>query len=90
MNAPVSVRATMNYSVDNGIPPDYYFYEPDPSLKLNPLQPLPRLLLRRLQHGRLLLLLHKLKPLSHQPWSLKLQPTAVGNSTQPESLADAS
>lgn len=36
MNAPTSVRATMNYSVDNGIPPDYYFYEPDPSLKLNP------------------------------------------------------
>ena len=31
-----SVRATMNYSVDNGIPPDYYFYEPDPSIKLNP------------------------------------------------------
>lgn len=31
-----SVRATLNYSVDNGIPPDYYFYEPDPSLKLNP------------------------------------------------------
>jgi hypothetical protein len=26
----------MNYSVDNGIPPDYYFYEPDPSTKLNP------------------------------------------------------
>lgn len=36
MTAPTSVRATMNYSVDNGIPPDYYFYEPDPSLKLNP------------------------------------------------------
>jgi hypothetical protein len=31
-----SVRATMNYSVDNGIPPDYYFYEPDPSIQLNP------------------------------------------------------
>jgi hypothetical protein len=31
-----SVRATMNYTVDNGIPPDYYFYEPDPSVKLNP------------------------------------------------------
>lgn len=31
-----SVRATLNYSVDNGIPPDYYFYEPDPSVKLNP------------------------------------------------------
>jgi hypothetical protein len=36
MNAPASVRATMNYSVDNGIPPDYYFYEPDPSIQLNP------------------------------------------------------
>ena len=30
------VRATLNYSVDNGIPPDYYFYEPDPAVKLNP------------------------------------------------------
>ena len=31
-----TVRATINYTVDNGVPPDYYFYEPDPSLKLNP------------------------------------------------------
>lgn len=31
-----TVRATINYTVDNGIPPDYYFYEPDPSVKLNP------------------------------------------------------
>jgi hypothetical protein len=31
-----SVRATLNYSVDNGVAPDYYFYEPDPSVKLNP------------------------------------------------------
>jgi hypothetical protein len=31
-----SVRSTINYTVDNGIPPDYYFYEPDPSVKLNP------------------------------------------------------
>lgn len=31
-----SVRAVMNYTVDNGIPPDYYFYEPDASVKLNP------------------------------------------------------
>ncbi len=30
------VRATLNYSVDNGIPPDYYFYEPGPEVKLNP------------------------------------------------------
>jgi hypothetical protein len=30
------VRARINYTVDNGIPPDYYFYEPDPSIKLNP------------------------------------------------------
>ena len=30
------VRSTMNYTVDNGIPPDYYFYEPDPSVKTNP------------------------------------------------------
>ena len=26
----------MNYSVDNGVPIDYYFYEPDAALKLNP------------------------------------------------------
>jgi hypothetical protein len=31
-----SVQATLNYTVDNGIPPDYYFYEPDPAVKLNP------------------------------------------------------
>ena len=31
-----SVRATLKYSLDNGIPPDYYFYEPDSSVKLNP------------------------------------------------------
>lgn len=31
-----SVRASLNYSVDNGRPIDYYFYEPDPSLILNP------------------------------------------------------
>jgi hypothetical protein len=30
------VRATLNYTVDNGIPPDYYFYEPDPGTALNP------------------------------------------------------
>lgn len=31
-----SVRATLNYTVDNGIAPDYYFYEPDPAVKQNP------------------------------------------------------
>ena len=31
-----TVRATLNYSVDNGIPPDYYFYEPGPEVVLNP------------------------------------------------------
>ena len=36
MSTAPTVRATLNYSVDNGIPPDYYFYEPDPSVKLNP------------------------------------------------------
>ncbi len=36
MTLPRTVTATMNYSVDNGIPPDYYFYEPDPGVKLNP------------------------------------------------------
>jgi hypothetical protein len=30
------VRATLNYTVDNGRPPDYYFYEPDASVELNP------------------------------------------------------
>ncbi len=30
------VTATMNYSVDNGRPIDYYFYEPEPGLQLNP------------------------------------------------------
>ena len=34
--AATAVRATINYTVDNGIPPDYYFYEPHPSVKLNP------------------------------------------------------
>ena len=31
-----AVHATINYTVDNGIPPDYYFYEPEPGTKLNP------------------------------------------------------
>ena len=31
-----SVRAALNYSVDNGRPIDYYFYDPGPDLKLNP------------------------------------------------------
>jgi len=31
-----SVRATLNYTVDNGRPPDYYFYEPDEPVELNP------------------------------------------------------
>lgn len=31
-----TVRAALNYSVDNGRPIDYYFYEPDPALELNP------------------------------------------------------
>jgi hypothetical protein len=30
------VRATLNYTVDNGRPPDYYFYEPDEPVELNP------------------------------------------------------
>lgn len=33
---PSSVRASMNYTADNGVPPDYYFYEPDPSVTRNP------------------------------------------------------
>jgi len=36
MNLPTSVRATMQYTVDNGVAPDYYFYEPEPSVQLNP------------------------------------------------------
>lgn len=31
-----AVRASLNYSVDNGRTIDHYFYEPDPSIKLNP------------------------------------------------------
>lgn len=31
-----SVKASINYTVDNGIPPDYYFYDPDPSVIRNP------------------------------------------------------
>jgi len=36
MNTPTSIRATLQYTVDNGIPPDHYFYEPEPSVKRNP------------------------------------------------------
>ncbi len=36
MSLPTSVRATMRYTVDNGVAPDYYFYEPEASVKLNP------------------------------------------------------
>ena len=35
-DAPSVVRGTVNYTVDDGRPADYYFYEPDPSVKLNP------------------------------------------------------
>jgi hypothetical protein len=31
-----SVRASMQYTVDNGVAPDYYFYDPDLSVKPNP------------------------------------------------------
>ena len=31
-----SVRAKLNYTVDSGKEPDYYFYDPDPSVQLNP------------------------------------------------------
>ena len=31
-----AVSATMNYTVDNGRPAAYYFYEPDPGDELNP------------------------------------------------------
>ena len=31
-----SVPATLNYSIDNGRPPDYYFYEPAEPVELNP------------------------------------------------------
>ena len=36
MSLSKSVRATMQYTVDNGVAPDYYFYEPEASVKLNP------------------------------------------------------
>ena len=31
-----SVTATLNYTVDNGRPLDYYFYDPEPGVELNP------------------------------------------------------
>ena len=31
-----SVRSKINYSLDNGKPIDYYFYDPDPGIVLNP------------------------------------------------------
>lgn len=36
------VRATMNYTVDNGRPAEYYFYDPDPGVELNPAGTDPR------------------------------------------------
>ena len=36
MSLPTSVRATMQYTVDNGVAPDYYFFEPEAGVKLNP------------------------------------------------------
>ncbi|NDA91868.1 MAG: methyltransferase [Betaproteobacteria bacterium] len=37
-----AVQATMNYTVDNGRPAAYYFYEPDPGDELNPAGTDPR------------------------------------------------
>jgi len=36
--APASVKASVNYTIDNEIPPNYYFYEPEPGeeFALNP------------------------------------------------------
>lgn len=31
-----TIRTKMNYTVDNGVPPDYYFYDPEPGTKVNP------------------------------------------------------
>ena len=31
-----SVKATLNYTIDNGKPPDYYFYDPEEKRELNP------------------------------------------------------
>ena len=36
MAANSSVRALLNYSVDNGTALDYYFYNPEPGVRLNP------------------------------------------------------
>lgn len=36
MTVTASVTGKMNYSVDNGRPIDYFFYEPDPSQPINP------------------------------------------------------
>ena len=35
-----SVQALMNYTVDNGKPAEYYFYEPDPGVELIPPGPI--------------------------------------------------
>lgn len=36
LRSPADVRALVNYSLDNGRPIDYYFYDPDPGVELNP------------------------------------------------------
>jgi hypothetical protein len=36
MTGTAPIRATLNYTVDNGIPPDYYFYEPAEPIERNP------------------------------------------------------
>lgn len=36
MNGSTPIRATLNYTVDNGRPPDYYFYEPAEPIERNP------------------------------------------------------
>ena len=36
MQALPSVRAKLNYTADNGKAPDYYFYDPEPGVALNP------------------------------------------------------
>ncbi len=42
--APRTVHAAVNYTVDNGRPPDYYFYEPGPGVELNPPGTDPRIM----------------------------------------------
>ena len=46
-----TVRTIMNYTLDNGRAPNFYFYKPDPSEKKNLIQPEPTLEKLKLRMG---------------------------------------